>query len=243
MRRKFDFNEAFRAGNRARKQESVQDTIDSVDPLIAWPDPQIKHEMERVGVVRLSDMKKCTALDLSFDEKGDDINEVIFDFSTMGFDNLNEIVLRGDNLAEVLNIPETVTSACVGSWVTRKITFKNIESVTDHEQKNWVTRKKLFRKGQTDALSFVDSNLEMVDFGECPPMTREEMVSFISDLKATEIFEHLIEPLEQHEMCVHDMFNDPKCGYCNTEYKFGLNGSMTYEEAVIRMKQWGWFDE
>lgn len=242
MRRKFDFNEAFRAGNRARKQESAQDTVDSADPLVAWPDPQIKHEMERVGVVRLSDMKNREILELLFDERGDNVNLLTFDFSQMGFDRLRSIGMRGDNLAEVLNIPKTVTSACVGSWVTRKITFDSIDSVTDFDEWNRKGRNK-HRAGQVDALSFVDSNLELVVFKECPPMTREEMISFIADLKQSEIFEHLIESLEQHEMCVHDTFYDPKCGYCNTEYKFGINGSVTYEEAVTRMVRWGWFSE
>lgn len=242
MRRKFDFNEAFRAGNRARKQESAQDTVDSADPLVAWPNPQIKHEMERLGIVRLSDMKNREILDLSFDEQGDNVDLLTFDFSQMGFDRLRSITMRGDNLAEVLNIPKTVTSACVGSWVTRKITFDSIDSVTDFDEWKRKGRNK-HRAGQVDALSFVDSNLELVIFKECPPMTREEMISFIADLKQTEIFEHLIEPLEQHEMCVHDTFSDPKCGYCNTEYKFGLNGSVTYEEAVTRMVRWGWFAE
>ena len=239
MRRKFDFNEAFRAGNRARKKESAQDAVDSADPLVAWPDPQIKHKMERLGIVRLSDMRNCKVLDLSFGEQDADL--LTFDFSQMGFDGLTTLTIRGSNLAEVLNIPKTVTSACVGSWVTRKITFDSIDSVTDFSEWSRKGRNK-YRAGQVDALSFVDSNLELVVFKECPPMTREEMISFIADLKQSEIFDHLIEPLEQHKMCVHDTFSDPACGYCNTEYKFGLNGSVTYEEAVTRMVKWGWFD-
>jgi hypothetical protein len=198
--------------------------------------------MERSGIVRLSDMKNCETLDLSFDEQGDDADLLTFDFSQMAFDRLRSLTMRGDNLAEVLNIPKTVTSACVGDRFTRKITFDSIDSVTDFPEWNRKGRNR-HRAGQVDALSFVDSSLELVVFKECPPISREEMVSFIADLKLVEIFEHLIEPLEQHEMCVHDTFSDPNCGYCNTEYKFGLSGSMTYEEAVTMMVRWGWFNE
>ena len=56
---KFDFdnkvNEAFRAGNKARKKEAVQDTVDAVDSLVKWENQEIGRFMQSRGIVTVND--------------------------------------------------------------------------------------------------------------------------------------------------------------------------------------------
>lgn len=56
---KFDFdnkaNEAFKAGNRARKKESVQDTVDAVDSPVKWENREIGRFMQSRGIVTAKD--------------------------------------------------------------------------------------------------------------------------------------------------------------------------------------------
>jgi len=110
--------EAFRAGNRARKKESVQDTVNAVDVPVRFEDPVVRMYMEEHGITTLSKVATAILPIWDADEQEDWFRPERFNEFKLftSITHIKEYMFNGQENLEEIELPPTVQAIGYGAF-------------------------------------------------------------------------------------------------------------------------------